>query len=394
MDQLDPSLLTRVGGGVVALLVVVLLVLRHRRLSREQAEAVAADEHRPEQVAPEQVTPDELVPEEVVPEEVVPAAEAAEAPADDWAEAPADDPAHESAHESGEPVVVDPLFDPLPTEAGEPTLVLVPGRDGVLAAAEANPGQGDPDQDPEQEDADQEDADGLPTSVEVRALRAQVRILEQALDRVERSDRSSPEIVSPAPAPAPAPVAGSADAPARYRRQVDATLRGLAARTPDDEAPDRTLSRVMAALKRLDAADELARPVLPDVPAAPAALGDTGAAPTALAGATPGMGAGVAPVAPLTSQVPTTQAPTSQAPTSQAPSPAPGPVQAPPVPAAQVPPVPIHPGQAGPATIDAAAAGQVSPVAPLSPARPSAPLAPLGAGHRRARRWSGRKGRA
>jgi hypothetical protein len=88
-----------------------------------------------------------------------------------------------------------------------------------------------------------------PEPVNVRYLRAQVRTLQETLEQVQDT-------------PEPA-VAGSGEA--TFRRQVTAALRGLGERTREDESPERTLARVVAAIERLDAPDEVARPALPTV---------------------------------------------------------------------------------------------------------------------------------
>jgi hypothetical protein len=86
-------------------------------------------------------------------------------------------------------------------------------------------------------------------SATVRALRAQVRSLEQALELV-------PDV--------PAPVAVPAAADAAYRRQVLLAVRAVASRTGDDDDPRHAAARVVAAVERLDA-DGFARPVLPGI---------------------------------------------------------------------------------------------------------------------------------
>ncbi len=86
-------------------------------------------------------------------------------------------------------------------------------------------------------------------SVDVRYLRAQVRTLQETLEQVQDT---------------PDPVAARAGE-AAFRRQVTAALRGLGERTREDESPERTLARVVAAIERLDAPDEVARPALPTV---------------------------------------------------------------------------------------------------------------------------------
>ncbi|WP_166139096.1 hypothetical protein [Nocardioides ochotonae] len=118
------------------------------------------------------------------------------------------------------------------------------------------------------------DPDG---QVEVRWLRAQVHTLEQTLERLSSAPApgEEPEQVSVTAGPslhlagrrtARPEAATPADA-ARYRRQVTATLRGLAGRTAPDEAPARTMARVVAAVERLESTETVARPVLPTVPA-------------------------------------------------------------------------------------------------------------------------------
>jgi hypothetical protein len=95
------------------------------------------------------------------------------------------------------------------------------------------------------ESGDAEEYSG-PEPVNVRYLRAQVRTLQEALERQEVAETSAVDR-------------------ARFRRQVTAALRGLRERTREDESPERTLARVVAAIERLDAPDEVARPVLPTV---------------------------------------------------------------------------------------------------------------------------------
>jgi hypothetical protein len=95
------------------------------------------------------------------------------------------------------------------------------------------------------ESGDAEEYSG-PEPVNVRYLRAQVRTLQEALERQEVAETSAVDR-------------------ARFRRQVTAALRGLGERTREDESPERTLARVVAAIERLDAPDEVARPVLPTV---------------------------------------------------------------------------------------------------------------------------------
>ncbi len=88
-----------------------------------------------------------------------------------------------------------------------------------------------------------------PEPVNVRYLRAQVRTLQEALVQVQDAEDTP----------------GERTAEATFRRQVTAALRGLGERTREDESPERTLARVVAAIERLDAPDVVARPALPTV---------------------------------------------------------------------------------------------------------------------------------
>ncbi len=89
-------------------------------------------------------------------------------------------------------------------------------------------------------------------SVNIRSLKAQVRTLEEALGRLQTEPGAT--------------ASGDQEAEeASFRRQVAATIRGLGQRTLEDELPERTLARVAAAIDRLDAPDDLTRPVLPAV---------------------------------------------------------------------------------------------------------------------------------
>lgn len=88
-------------------------------------------------------------------------------------------------------------------------------------------------------------------SATVRALRAQVRTLEQALE-------VAPEQSSPVPAAITAAVEQS------YKHQVLLAVRAVASRTGDDDDPRHAAARVVAAVERLDE-DGFARPVLPGV---------------------------------------------------------------------------------------------------------------------------------
>lgn len=86
------------------------------------------------------------------------------------------------------------------------------------------------------------DADESPT---VRALRAQVRVLEQALE-------VAPDV--------PVPTADDA----AYRNRVVLAVRAVAARADDHDDPRHVAARVLAAVERLEAAG-FSRPVLPGV---------------------------------------------------------------------------------------------------------------------------------
>lgn len=88
-------------------------------------------------------------------------------------------------------------------------------------------------------------------SATVRALRAQVRTLEQALE-------VAPEQSSPVPAVVTSAVEQS------YKNQVLLAVRAVASRTGDDDNPRHAAARVVAAVERLDE-DGFARPVLPGV---------------------------------------------------------------------------------------------------------------------------------
>lgn len=113
-------------------------------------------------------------------------------------------------------------------------------------------------------------------SATVRALRAQVRTLEQALE-------AAPEI-SAVPAVVTSAVEQS------YRNQVLLAARAVAARTGDDTDPRHAAARVVAAVERLEVAG-FTRPVLPGIesravavppplpPAQAAAVAPTPAAP-------------------------------------------------------------------------------------------------------------------
>jgi hypothetical protein len=87
-------------------------------------------------------------------------------------------------------------------------------------------------------------------SITVRALRAQVRALEQALEVAPES--SLPAVVLP-----------SGDE-AGYRRRVLLAVRAVASRTGDSDEPRHAAARVVAAVERLDV-DGFTRPVLPGI---------------------------------------------------------------------------------------------------------------------------------
>lgn len=118
-----------------------------------------------------------------------------------------------------------------------------------------------------------------PEPVEIRALRLQVCSLEEALVRM--------------------PAQPDDDADATYRRQVRLTVRALAATTPTDESPHRTLARVSAAIDRLEAPAGLVRPVL---------------TPTTHRVPAPVRAAAVPRFVPVTPATQATQAPVTQAP--------------------------------------------------------------------------------
>ena len=100
---------------------------------------------------------------------------------------------------------------------------------------------------------------------ELRALRAQVRTLEEAVAQL--AERQTGLAVVPAPAAEPT------DA---YLRQISLVVRGLAEHTDEAENPHRTLARVAAAVERLGVPNGMDRPVLPlpsDPPPHPRATG-------------------------------------------------------------------------------------------------------------------------
>jgi hypothetical protein len=86
----------------------------------------------------------------------------------------------------------------------------------------------------------------------VRALRAQVRVLEEALQRAADATVEQPEL-------------------AAYRAQVRVAVEAVARRTPADADPRAAVARVGAAVARLDA-DPTGRVVLPAPPRRPAVV--------------------------------------------------------------------------------------------------------------------------
>jgi len=236
--------------------------------------------------------------------------------------------ADEVAPESGAPAP-EPAAPPQPT-ASEPVAVVEPAEPAPLEGAVV-------------------DRDG-PDPVEVRSLRAQVRTLEQALERMNDVPAEVPAPRRPTHAAAGPDVA--APGGQRYRRQVTATLRGLAGRTGADEAPERTMSRVVAAIERLDSTGSVDRPVLPTVPAG--TVLESPARPAELAAAAPVAAPVTAPAA----------APAPAVEPESEPEPAPE-------------PVPV-------------AAGPRPPTADRPVVEPVRPVAPIGAGYRRTSRWSRR----
>lgn len=109
-------------------------------------------------------------------------------------------------------------------------------------------------------------------TVAVRALRAQVRTLEQALEEVQQVEAPvDVPVDAPVDAPVelaveiePAPVVASAGPEgSAYRRQVRLAVRAVEQRTSAGADPRETAARVRAAIDRLDAEPGFARPVLP-----------------------------------------------------------------------------------------------------------------------------------
>ena len=112
---------------------------------------------------------------------------------------------------------------------------------------------------------EQPDGSESESQAELRALRAQVRTLEEAVAQL--AERQTGLAVVPAPAAEPT------DA---YLRQISLVVRGLAEHTDEAENPHRTLARVAAAVERLGVPNGMDRPVLPlpsDPPPHPRATG-------------------------------------------------------------------------------------------------------------------------
>jgi hypothetical protein len=95
----------------------------------------------------------------------------------------------------------------------------------------------------EEPEAHEATADVDARLVDVRALRAQVRVLEEALQRAADATVEQPELAS-------------------YRAQVRVAVQAVARRTPIDTDPRLAVSRVAAAVARLDA-DPTERVTLP-----------------------------------------------------------------------------------------------------------------------------------
>ena len=95
----------------------------------------------------------------------------------------------------------------------------------------------------EEHAADEATPDDDEPLADVRALRAQVRVLEEALQRSAEATVEQPELAS-------------------YRTQVRVAVEAIARRTPVDTDPRLVVSRVAAAVARLDA-DPTERVTLP-----------------------------------------------------------------------------------------------------------------------------------
>jgi hypothetical protein len=102
----------------------------------------------------------------------------------------------------------------------------------------------------------------LPDHVEpatVRALRAQVRTLEEALENA--GDGQPVPVVTREPVPV---VTAEADILASYRRQVRLAVLAVSLGASPDDDPQHAVARVAAAIDRLDRPGTLARPALPE----------------------------------------------------------------------------------------------------------------------------------
>ena len=97
----------------------------------------------------------------------------------------------------------------------------------------------------------------------VRALRAQVRALEEALENAGDAEPARVVVTEVAPVAAPV-VAPEWDAVRSYRRQVRLAVRAVAIGTTADDDARHAVARVAAAIERLDRPDVLARPALPE----------------------------------------------------------------------------------------------------------------------------------
>lgn len=99
-----------------------------------------------------------------------------------------------------------------------------------------------------------------PEAGEVRVLRAQVRTLVTALEEAEQAS------VAPAVLLADG-IPGASPEIAVYRRRVESTLRAMTRQLVEEDSSDRSFSRMMAAIDRLEGAGAVRRPVLAPAPA-------------------------------------------------------------------------------------------------------------------------------
>ena len=93
-----------------------------------------------------------------------------------------------------------------------------------------------------------------PDQAELRALREQLRALEQVVQQ-QAADHPTAALARVEET--------AAEQSAAYLRQVSFVVRGLAAHTSEDEDPRRTLARVAAAVERLGVPNQMERPILP-----------------------------------------------------------------------------------------------------------------------------------